>query len=215
MDSAPVYSALVKKLKRTHTLGTVSGLLGWDEQVNLPPDSADQRAEQMALLAELSHAAATDVEIGRGLSKLEKESQGALSAEDWVVIRQARRDYDRATKIPSELAAEKARLCSEAYHAWAAAKAQSDFLAFAPYLEKHLVLAKREAELLGWGMRAYDYAIDLHDPGMDAAAITRLFTELKSRLLPMVKKILNSPVKPPVGLFKNFPVDAQREFLRD
>ncbi|MGA3006345.1 MAG: hypothetical protein ABSE59_00490, partial [Opitutaceae bacterium] len=52
------YAELIEKLQRAHVLGTVDSLLGWDEQVNLPPGSAGLRAEQMALMAELGHAAA-------------------------------------------------------------------------------------------------------------------------------------------------------------
>ena len=55
------YDQLVAKLKRAHTLGTVADLLGWDEQVNLPADSADVRAGQHAVMAETQHAAATDL----------------------------------------------------------------------------------------------------------------------------------------------------------
>ena len=59
MTTEAACAELVSRLKRIHVLGTVNGLLGWDEQVNLPPDSADLRAEQLALMAEVQHAAAS------------------------------------------------------------------------------------------------------------------------------------------------------------
>ena len=230
--SADLYARLVAKLKRVHYLGTVAGLLGWDEQVNLPADSADQRAEQLALLAELQHAAASDPEIGELLTQLEgrdgplgrpglKDAGAAGPAvppyltDEAVVIREARRDYDRVVKLPAEFVAAKARLSSEAYHAWAAAKGKSDFGAFAPFLEKHLALAKQEAAYLGWGDRAYDYAIDKHDPGMTAVKLAELFTELKAGLVPLVRRIGASSVRAKEGIFKGFPVPAQHEFLRE
>lgn len=211
---ADSYARLVSKLKRAHVLGTVSGLLGWDEQVNLPPDSADQRAEQSALLAELGHAAAADPEIGRLIAELEA-GEPKLDADPRVVVREARRDYDRVTRLPADFVAEKARLSSAAYHAWAAAKQGTDFAAFAPFLEKHLVLAKREAAYLGWGDRPYDYAIDKHDPGMTTAKVDALFAELKAGLVPLVRAIAASPVKARTDIFRGFPVEAQREFLRE
>ncbi|MET0262950.1 MAG: carboxypeptidase M32 [Rariglobus sp.] len=209
-----VYERLVAKLKRAHYLGTVAGLLGWDEQVNLPSDSADQRAEQSALLAELQHAEATDPALGALLGELEA-SAASLTPDQRVVVREARRDYDRVVKLPAAFVAEKARLSSAAYHAWADAKAKSDFTAFAPFLEKHLTLAKQEAAYLGWGDRAYDYAIDKHDPGMTAAKLTELFTELKAGLVPLVRAIGASPVRAKEGIFKSFSVDGQRDFLRE
>ena len=69
MTTEAACAELVSKLKRAHVLGTVNGLLGWDEQVNLPPDSADLRAEQLALLAELYHAAASDPRVGELLTR--------------------------------------------------------------------------------------------------------------------------------------------------
>ena len=71
MTTEVAYVELISKLKRAHVLGTVNSLLGWDEQVNLPPDSADLRAEQLALLAELQHAAASDPRVGELLTLLE------------------------------------------------------------------------------------------------------------------------------------------------
>lgn len=216
--SSALHDTLLAKLRRSHLLGTVAGLLGWDEQVNLPPDSADQRAEQMALIAELQHAAATDPEIGRLLDALEREG-AALTADQRVNVREARRDYDRATRLPAELVSEKARLTSAAYHAWAGARADNNFAAFAPFLEKHLDLARREAEALGWGDRPYDYAIDKHDPGMTCACITGLFDELKTGLVPLVRALDASPAAQAgaeaEARLSGFGVEAQQEFLTE
>jgi carboxypeptidase Taq len=217
------YERLLAKLKRAHVLGTVGGLLGWDEQVNLPPDSADQRAEQSAFLAELHHAAATDPEIGQLLNEVEAESQAAAGkdgapptlADRQVVVREARRDFDRITKLPAEFVAEQARHGSAAFHAWAKAKPANDFAAFAPFLERHLELAKREAEYLGWGDRPYDYAVDKHDPGFTAAIIGDLFAELKAGLVPLVRRIAASSVRADRDQLRGFPIEQQRTFLRE
>ncbi|MBP7142245.1 MAG: carboxypeptidase M32 [Opitutaceae bacterium] len=213
MPSTP-YPQLIEKLKRSHLLATVSGLLGWDEQVNLPPDSSDQRAEQMSLLAEIGHSLAADPEIGGLLKELEN-SQATLGADQKTVVRLARRDYDRVTRLPATFVAERARLNSNAYHAWAQARANNDFPGFAPFLERHLEMACREADYLGWGDRPYDYALDKHDPGMTGEVIAALFTELKAGLIPLVAEILASSRKPATGLFRGFPIAEQKGFLRE
>ena len=46
MSSETIYAELTDWIKRVHALGTVGELLGWDEQVNLPPGAAEQRAGQ-------------------------------------------------------------------------------------------------------------------------------------------------------------------------
>ena len=210
---SPAAETLVADLKRANVLASVQSLLGWDEQVNLPPESAGRRAEQLALLAELHHRAATEPRIGEALAALEALGDAATE-EERVLRRHARKDYDRLTKLPAEFVAEKARLDSAAYHAWAEARAARDFGQFAPFLQRQLDCAKREAELLGVA-DAYDHALDKHDPGMTATRYAALFGELKRELVPLARRIIASPVRAERGFLKGFPVEQQREFLRE
>jgi carboxypeptidase Taq len=214
MTTEAAYAELVSGLKRAHVLGTVNGLLGWDEQVNLPPDSADLRAEQLALVAELHHAAASEPRLGELLTRLE-DRRDELTSDQGVVVKIARRDYDRLTKLPAEFVREKARHCSQAFHAWAECKEKSDFAGYAPFLRKHLDLARQEAAYLGYAAAPYDYLIDQHDPGMTTAVIEGLFGELKTELVPLMREIVSSPVKARPDILRGFPVERQRAFLRE
>ena len=211
--TSPAYAELLAKLGRVHLLSTVTDLLGWDEQVNLPPESAGQRARQMALMAELQHAAAGDPRMGELLQTLEAAKTPA-GPDERIILRQARRDYDRMTRLPAEFVREKATLCSEAYHAWAEARAKNDFPGYAPFVGRHLELARREAAYLGYDAAPYDCFIDQMDPGLTVATIGRLFDELKQGLVPLGRKILAAPRKPAAAL-RGFPVEEQRGFLRE
>ncbi len=215
MTPSAAYDQLLAQLQRAHHLSSIDALLGWDEQVNLPANSADQRGEQMAVMAGLLHEANGDPKIGEALAILEStEGAATLDEAQRVVVREARRDFDRVTRLPAEFVTEKARHSSAAYHAWTRCKPANDFASYAPYLEKHLELAKREASYQGWGDRAYDYAIDLHDPGFDAATIGKLFAELSEGLVPLVRRIADSPVKAQPERLRGFPVADQQAFLR-
>ena len=108
MPTDPELAELVQAVQRAHTLGTVAELLGWDEQVNLPPGAAEQRAGQHAALAEVFHAAASHPRIGELLARLEARPDGALDADARVIVAQARRDYDRATRLPADFVRAKA-----------------------------------------------------------------------------------------------------------
>ena len=44
------YESLMVKQKDIETIGQISGLLGWDQEVMMPPKAAPLRAEQMAWL---------------------------------------------------------------------------------------------------------------------------------------------------------------------
>ena len=193
MTTDATLTELTTLVKRAHTLGLIGELLGWDEQVMLPPGGADQRAAQHAALAGAQHAAASLPRIGELLATLEAAAT-TLSADQRAVIRHARKDYDRATKLPAEFVSEKAAQGSRGYHAWAKAKAADDFASYAPVLEKNLEFAKREADYLGRGDAPYDCMLDKFDPGLTAAAVDKLFTELKRDLVPLVRAITASPV---------------------
>ena len=209
---------LTTLVKRAHTLGQITELLGWDEQVNLPPGGAEQRATQQAALAEAQHAAASTARLGELLAELEAQPT-ALNADQRAVVFHARRDYDRATKLPADFVREKAAQDSRGYHAWARAKKADDFAGFAPVLEKNLELAQREAGYLGCGNAPYDCMLDKFDPGLTAAAVDRLFTELKRDLVPLVRAITASPVaaqaRAAAAKLHGFPVEEQQAFLSE
>lgn len=206
------YAELLDLLEKAARLGEVQSLLHWDEQVNLPPDSRDARAAQSATVSDLLHRASTDPKIGSLLNRLEAE-RDSLPAEARAVVREARRDYDLLVRLPDDFAARKARLDSRAFHAWAEAREASDFARFAPWLEQQLEMAREQASHCGYSENPYDLMIDLHDPGMTAAAVETLFTPLRRELPELLERILASPVRPPEGIFRGFPVDRQRSFL--
>lgn len=207
------YLLLDAKLKRIQALNSISGLIGWDELVNLPEDSADQRQEQCAAMAQVCHAASIDPEIDTLLSELETRDD-ELDGDQRIVIRDARKSYNRSTKLPAEFVSRKARLDSESYHAWVEAKRNANFSSYAPFLQRQLDHSKEFAGYLGAIDKPYDCFIDLHDPGMDTASISELFEELKADLVPLVSQILDSTIQANTEIFNGFPIAQQSDFLK-
>jgi len=207
------YPKLVDELKRIHVLGGVAGLLDWDEQVNLPPDSGDFRARQSSALSAIVHREATQPRLGDWIAELEADP--GLEEGQQLVVREARKDYDRLTRIPEDFVARKAAHLSQSYHAWAKARSENTFGDYAPFLEENLRLAKEEAAFLGRDGDPYDYWIDRFDPGMDAETIEGIFEGLKRELVPLVREMLDSPVKSNLECLKGFPEDRQEAFLRE
>jgi carboxypeptidase Taq len=208
------YDELKGRLRRLSVIDSVAQLLGWDEQVNLPPGAAAMRAEQHSVIADLSHSAASAPRVGELIAILEA-ARGSLDEGGKAVVRQARRDYDRATRLPPEFVAEKAVQSSRGYHAWAQARARNDFASYVPFLEANLDLCRREAAYLGKADAPYDVMLDNHDPGLTAAAVDRLFGELKRELLPFVRAVTGSKVRPKAGILRGFPVEGQKAMLRE
>jgi carboxypeptidase Taq len=207
------FELLVSELKHIHALSEIGSLLEWDEQVNLPEASVDFRARQASALATVMHRESTKQQIGIWLEEL--ENQKDLNDDQIVVIREARKNYQKSTKIPEEFVASKAAHLSRSYHAWVEARKKDDFSIFAPYLKQNILYAKEEAGFLGYSKNPYDYWIDCFDPGIDSKTIDAVFDELEKELVPLVNEIQNSPIKADVSFLKSFPIEKQEVFLKE
>ena len=208
------YNTLVHKLTQVATLGSVSSVLGWDEQVNLPPEGAGHRAAQLGLLAGVVHGRATDPALGEAIDAAgETTQEGSPEAS---VVRNARRRFDRSTKLPSRLVTELSETTTLAQQAWVDARGKSDFAAFQPWLEKVISLKREEADaLVGDGQARYDALLDEYEPGMTGADVTAIFEPLSGRLSQLVRDVADSgttvdttPLAGPYG------IPGQRELSR-
>ncbi len=213
--STAIFQQLCLELKRLARLNETFALLDWDEQCCLPPASTEARAEQKAALAALIHRESTQPRIGEWLAALET-AQADLTPEQKVVVSVARKEYDKATKMPPAFIARQAAAHSRGFHAWVEARAQDDFSLFAPHLQTNLDLAREMVGYLGKSQEeTYDTLIDFYDPGLTSAWIAERFAALQVGLLPLVRRIVDSPVKSRRDELRGFPEDRQETFLRE
>jgi carboxypeptidase Taq len=101
-------------------------------------------------------------------------------------VRVARRDWDRATRVPVELAAELAQASAEGQDVWQAARANNDFNAFAPALRRNVELARAYAACFDGFARPYDALLADYDFGLTAERIQTVFGRLATELPPLV-----------------------------
>ena len=189
--AAAAYSDLLQRLTELRTLASVSSVLGWDEQVNLPPQGAEHRAAQLGSLAAVVHSRATDESLGEAIAAAHADV--AEDSAEAAVVREARRQYDRATKLPARLVRELSETTTLAQHAWVDARRDSDFAAFRPWLEKVVTLKREEADALrAEGQTRYDVLLDEYEPGMTAADVTSIFGPLSGRLAELVGRVRES-----------------------
>lgn len=196
-DAASVrgaYDKLCDKLKLIERLGGVEGLLGWDEQTMMPAGGAEARGAQKAALAEVKHGQQTSGELGELISSLRTGAADAeLSDDERAVVREASRDYSKATRLTPEIAARQAMLEAKGLAAWQTARKEDDWAGFAPVLEEIFALRKEvcaaEApELVECG-RLYDAAVDRFERGMTEERLSAFFSELKAGLVPLLQRI--------------------------
>ncbi|HMC66992.1 MAG TPA: carboxypeptidase M32 [Gemmataceae bacterium] len=208
------YDEVIRRIKELSLLGSCASVLGWDERTYMPHAGSAHRSEQMALLARMTHEMLTAPQIGELLSEVEKSSLvKASESVPAVNVREIRRTYDRAVKLPKELVEELARVTTRAQQIWQEARQRSDFAAFQPWLEKIVDLKRREAEAVGYKEVPYDALLDEYEPGATTAEITRVFAGLRNDLVPLISAIAASPKKPRRDVVeRDFPVDRQQVF---
>ncbi|MGE3166126.1 MAG: carboxypeptidase M32 [Planctomycetota bacterium] len=217
MFDHPALLQLTRSVVRIGRLRSTLGLLGWDQETMMPPAGTPSRAAAIGDLTEVVHRMATAPELGDQLAAAEAVCRTGEDLDAKALCREVRRDYDRACKVPPELAEEIARTASEAQSKWAAARAQDDFESFRPYLEKLLVLKRREAEAIGSGWAtggtpsAYDVMLDEYEPGFTAVHVQGLVDQVKPWLVELVAHYAPISARTP-ALAGPFDVERQRKF---
>jgi carboxypeptidase Taq len=180
----------------------------------MPPGAAHVRAEQVAILAGLVHERLTSDALAAMLTRLEGELGGGDTVEA-ANVRETRRDFDRAVKLPRELVQEIARVTSLAHNTWVEARKASDFARFAPLLEQVLDLKRQAADHIGWKTERYDALMDQYEVGARAAEVAEVFAALRQELVPLVAELQKAPRRPDLTLLQRpCPVELQKTFNR-
>ena len=172
---------LRERLAEIADLDRVSMLLAWDQEVCMPPGGGEPRGELRATVGRLAHERFTDEHVGELLAAAAPRDQ--LEAD---IVRVARRDYDKAVRVPGELVAEMARAGVAARGAWMQAREAHDFAPFAPYLEHNIELRRRYSACFHEAEHPYDPLLDDYEPGMSTAEVRDALLHLREGLVPLV-----------------------------
>ena len=214
------YEELIARVRETATLGSTASLLSWDQETQMPPGGVQHRAKQMAQIASLAHSWATDPKVGDLIGECEADADLVADpfSDSGATLRELRRNYDRATRLPSDLVAERAQTRAIATHHWQEARQKADFDLFRPWLEKNIELARRTAEAYGWedGEEPWDALAEGFESGMRAKGIEDVFTPLRDRLQGLISELVGGPKQPHSELTRvALPIDVQKAFVRD
>ncbi|HMN96565.1 MAG TPA: carboxypeptidase M32 [Phycisphaerales bacterium] len=197
--SAP-YDRLLEAVREARLLESSASLLTWDQETMMPAAGVEHRARQVAQLTRMAHTSFTDPAIGELLDACDGEGlAGADSADPRAVnLREIRVAWERQTKLPASLVEEIALTTTRSRHEWGAARRESDFARFRPWLERIVALSRRRAECLGWpeGGEPWDALADEYEPGATAAEIAAIFDPLRARLSALVADIAAARRRP-------------------
>jgi carboxypeptidase Taq len=213
----PTFERLRTHLAQIVDLRRTSSILFWDQQTMMPAAGAAARGEQRATLERLAHELFTAAETGRLLEEVRSyEETLDPDSDEAAIVRVARADHEKATRVPADLRAEMTRAASAGLQAWAEAKGKSDFSIFLPALERNVELRRRYIECFEPADEPYDILLDDYERGMKTAQVRAIFDELKAELIPLVREIGEGNGDADDAFLRgSFPVERQKAIVRE
>ncbi len=206
------YDELTKQMKELRYLSNSQSMLFWDIRTYMPSEGIEQRGQTLAILGRIIHEKATNKQIGELISQCNQSDSGLdeiqkRNVELW------KRDYERETKLPSDLVVRLTKQSTITEHKWQEAKQKQNFGMVKPDLEKLIELVRERAQALDAEKPMYDVLLDEYEPKMTAAGIRSYFTPLKEGVIKLIKKYQDAVADNPPDisiLKKNILVDQQK-----
>ena len=187
-------------------------LLSWDQQVMMPEEGTPARSKQLSTVSTLQHDLLTDEEVGELLDAVESE---ALEGPEAGAVREIRREYERNRRVPRELIEEISETSSEALPVWKEAKAEDDFDAFAPILEKQIELKREYAEHIDPDRDPYEVLFEDYEPYLGLEKAEEILSDVRDHLVPLIEDIRASDVSLADPFDGTFDADVQEAVARD
>jgi carboxypeptidase Taq len=211
--SSAAYPQLCERSREVYLLRSVAGVLSWDFETYIPSKAVPYRAEQLSYLEAKAHTLFTDPSVGDWLQAAE-QAGFEPGSEEAANIREWRRSYDRATKIPVSLVEEFEMTRTIAREAWVQARAESKFSVFEPHLEKIVQLTRQKADLWGYEESPYDALIDDYEPGITAREVKPVLEELRVALVDLLDEIADNETQERF-LDGHYPIEGQEAFSKE
>ena len=196
------------RLAEVADLERAAMLLAWDQEVCMPRAAAAERGEVRATIGRLAHERFIDDRMGELLDAAEPRDDVEADA-----VKVARRDYDKAKRVPSDLVAEVTRAAAGARTAWLQAREDNAFATFAPFLERNVELQRQVSACFPEAEHPYDPLLDEFEPGVRTADSRAALERLRDGLVPLVAGV-SEPDEPAPGADAALPEAGQRALVR-
>ena len=210
MDTLTAYRSHLLEMAK---LGSAISLLGWDQHAHMPKKGVAFRSQVIGKLTKMMFELSVGDELGSYLSEL--ESKPDLSEAEAGSVRRIGETYRRRRAVPPEFIEEQTVARSQAQSAWAKARADNDFSAFEPHLQKMVDFARRLADYYGYEEHPYDALLRDFEPGMTCAELKTIIGPLRDDLVPFLKRLTQDGTKPDASPFRgSFDLETQRRLAR-
>ncbi len=188
-DAPEPYGAFLDHVRRLTYLGDAGGVLDWDQQVMMPEAGTPARAKQKSALETLRHELLTADDLAGWLDDLDN---AGLTADRRAVVREIRREHERAVRVPESLVERVSEASSEALPVWERAKADADFAAFEDTLAELVALKREYAAAIDPDRDPYEVLFEEYEPYLGLDTAEQVFDRLGEELPPLIDAIGDS-----------------------
>lgn len=208
------FEKLQMYLDKQAALQTAMVLLEWDNETLAPEEAIEKTANMIGILSEESFRCVVNEEVKGLMAKLKEADD--LSDKEAAIVRTLRKELDKLEKISPEEQREYSELVSKGQMAWQKAKAENDFEAFAPYLEKTVETLKRwNGYQKKEGQALYDVSLYEYEEGFGIKELDVFFGKQKEVIVPLLAKVQQSKAQIDTDfVFRQYEPEKQKEFNR-
>jgi carboxypeptidase Taq len=185
------YEAFVDHVKRMTYVGDAAGLLRWDQQVTMPEGGTPARSKQQSALSAVRHDMLTDDDLASWLDALDGAD---LDDEQAAVVREIRREHERAREVPEDLVERISETTSNALPVWERAKEEDDFSEFEETLAEIVELRREYAAAIDPDRDPYAVLFEEYEPYLGIETAETVLGRLREELPALIDAIGDSDV---------------------
>ncbi|MCP5005815.1 MAG: carboxypeptidase M32 [Planctomycetes bacterium] len=185
------YTNLLEIYKKSAILDSVTEVLQWDQEVMMPEGALPIRAQQSSTIASLEHDILTSDEVSKHLVSLEQEE---LNTDQAANVREIKRKFERAVKVPNALVRELHETAIKSVESWKEARKNNDFGIFLPWLRNVFALSGKVAECIDPDTHPYEVLLESYEQDMSIGEIQGHLQTIKEQFVPLIAGIKDQEI---------------------
>lgn len=208
--SQELYDQYREITRKAADFNNAAAVLGWDQEVFMPPKGFHFRGRQLASLMAQAHELLTSDAYGAVLKKLSERND--LTEDAAQNLRLSLEDFEKNKKLPAPFIEKLTLQTTNSYSAWLEARKQNDYGIYAPELKKMITIKKEQAGLYGYQEHPYNALLDDYEKGATVALLDPVFEMVKEKLPPFLNKIARASQVDDSFFYQYFPKEKQFGF---
>ncbi|MFB6189980.1 MAG: carboxypeptidase M32 [Candidatus Nanohaloarchaea archaeon] len=204
------YKDFMRTVEELGNVNEIRSVLHWDQEVQMPEEGVKARSRQLSTLARIEHRTLASDELHDHVEQLEREE---LDRDQEAVLREVKREHERAREVPVELLQDIAEKESECLDTWKEAREKGDFSIVEEELAELVELKRDYAEKVNADKEAYQVLFEDYEPYISFDRMEEILEQLKEELTELLERIREDGVEIESSAFRgDFDRERQKEF---